>query len=279
MRGPWLGVGLMTLVLAGCASTPPTPPAATTTPSPLIEGLLAAPDQQGLVATYIAGGCDGPARLVATETASRIDVSVFVGPDPNGPEPCAAIGIGRTVAVRLDQSIGTRKIFAGPSQQIPFDGARTLLPSSLPTGFTDSKERTGPEPASAPVLSGTSEGGPTSGTDAARVSTRWSVRYTQPQPNSVNNQCTTTRGIIAITVAPANTEDFSPGWSQVATVSLGEHPARLLRNGPEAAPTAWAYVWQANQGTIEVVAAPTCQGDLILTSAELLTVAGSLRSP
>jgi len=52
----------------------------------------------------------------------------------------------------------------------------------------------------------------------------------------------------------------------------------LWRQGSTSAPSGWAYVWKADQGSVEVVAQTGCEGDRILTPTELLKVAQSLRS-
>jgi len=293
MRGRWLSVVVLAavLLLPGCAS--PTAasggsatssaaasivaPASTSgDSSDLIYGLVADSDNKGLVASYIGGGCDGPARLAVTETPSRIDVSVLIGPDPNGTGSCSAAGYSRTVAARLAQPIGDRTIFSGSHQQVPFDGSRKLLPSPLPANFTQSNERSGSEPGSDPGLSSAAASGPNGGQDAVNVTTRWSVTYTQPQPAS--DRCAPTRGVVQINLGPANADDFASGWSATETVSVVGHPVRLWRQGSTSAPSGWAYVWKADQGSVEVVAQTGCEGDRILTPTELLKVAQSLRS-
>lgn len=294
MRGRWLGAVLLTavLLLAGCASSPPAasvagvtssaaaslvaPASSSADTSNLIYGLLADSDNKGLVASYIGGECDGPARLAVTETPRRIDVSVLIGPDPNGTSSCSAVGYSRTVAARLVQPIGHRTIFSGARRQVPFDGSRRLLPSALPPNFTHSTEWSDGEPGSDPALSSAAASGPTSGLDAVNVTTRWSASYAQPQPAS--NRCTPTRGVLQVNLGPASADDFASGWSATATVSVGGHPARLWREGSASAPTGWAYAWMANQGSVEVVAQTGCEGDRVLSPTELLKVAQSLRS-
>ena len=293
MRGRWLGAVLpaAALLLAGCASWPTaasvgggtspaasvvTPVASSGDPSPSIYGLVADFDQKGLVASYIGGGCDGPSRLAVTETASRIDVSVLIGPDPNGTTSCSAVGYSRTVAARLAQPIGQRTIFSGAHRQVPFDGSRRLMPSALPPNFTHSLKWSGSEPGSDPALSSAAASGPTSGLGAVNVTTRWSVTYSEPQPAS--SRCAPTRGVVQVNLGPASADDFASGWSATETVSVGGHPARLWREGSAGAPTGWAYVWKANQGSVEVVAQTGCEGDRVLSPTELLKVAQSLRS-
>lgn len=275
------------LLAAGCASpstavgAAPSSTAVSPALSPLAEGLLADSDHRGLVASYIGGVCDGPARLRLTETASRIDVTVLVGPDPNGPEPCATVGIFRTVAARLAQPIGDRTIFSGARQQVPFTGSRRLVPSALPPRFVLSMERSGGEPAAAPSPSGTSSSQPPSSPDTVDVTTRRIATYTQPAPGlgPPSYGCSPTRGTVDITVAPATADDLSAGSSETTTVHIGGHSARLLRSGSARAPTGWSYVWKADQGTIEVRAQQGCAGDQVLSPTELLTVAKSLRAP
>lgn len=293
MRGRWLGVVLLAAVwlLAGCAS--PTaasgggatssaapsmvaPASTSSDSSDLIYGLVADSGDKGLVASYIGGGCDGPARLAVTETPSRIDVSVLIGPDPNGTGSCSAVGYSRTVAARLAQPIGDRTIFSGAHQQVPFDGSRKLVPSALPPNFTQSNEWSGSEPGSDPALSSAVASGPNSGLDAVNVTTRWSVTYAQPQP--VSDRCAPTRGVVQVNLGPANADDFASGWSATETVSVGGRSARLWREGSASDPIGWAYVWKADQGSVEVVAQTGCEGDRVLTPTELLKVTQSLRS-
>ena len=297
-----------TLLLVGCASSPTTasvggatssaagsvvapssssadpssaagsvavPSSSSADPSSLIYGLVADSDQKGLVASYIGGGCDGPAHLAVTETPSRINVSVLIGPDPNGTTSCPAVGYSRTVAAQLAQPIGDRTIFSGAHRQVPFDGSRRLVPSALPANFTQSNEEFGSEPGSDPGLSSAAASAPTSGLDAVNVTTRWGVTYAQPQPAS--DRCTPTRGWVQVNLGPSNADDFASGWSATATVSVRGHPARLWREGSASAPTGWAYVWKADQGSVEVAARTGCQGDRVLDPAELLKVAQSWR--
>ncbi len=245
--------------------------------SSLIYGLVTASDDKGMVASYIGGACDGEARLAVTETASRIDVDVLIGPDPQGPRACPAIGYGRTVAARLAQPIGHRLIYSGAHRQVPFDGSRRLVPSALPPQFTKTNESFGGEPASDPAASSAPVSGALSGVDETKVTTRWTVTYAQPQLES-GNRCVPTAGLIEVNVGPANADDFADGWSPTTTVSLEDHQARLWRQGGVTAPTGWAYQWNAGQGSVEVVAQIGCEGDRILDPTKLLDVARSLTS-
>lgn len=274
MHGRSLGVLLpAVLLLAGCAGCSAAGSAESTS---LIYGLVTDSDRQGLVASYIGGACDGPARLAVTENASRIEVTVNIGTDPHGSEACPAVGYSRTVAARLAQPIGTRAIFSGDYRQVPFDGSRKLLPSVLPLNFAKTSEESGSEPALDPAQSSIPAATPSSGLNAENATTRWAVTYAQPQP--AIDRCVPTRGVIEIQVGPASADDFASGWSAAGTVNIAGHPARLWRAGNASAPTGWAYAWKADRGTVEVMAQAGCQGDRLLDAAELLKVAQSLKS-
>ena len=67
----------------GSAAASMAPTSGRRDPSSLIYGLVADSDDKGFVASYMGGGCDGRARLAVTETASSINVSVLVEPDPS----------------------------------------------------------------------------------------------------------------------------------------------------------------------------------------------------
>ena len=244
--------------------------------SRLIDGLLADSDEKGFAATYIGGLCDGAARLAVTESPQRIDLSVLVGPDPTGDRSCPAMGISRTVTARLTQPIGARPIFSGGIRQIPFDGARRLTPSTLPPHFTVSSQQWGGEPAPDPDSTRPVPSGEGSSADTASATTRWTATYTQPQQAS--NRCTPTRGLIEVDLAPAGVNELAAnGWSPTVVVQVGDHQARLWREGTGDAPRGWAYVWQADQGSVQVLARLACEGDRILDAKELLELAKSLR--
>ena len=245
------------------ASTSAVVPSATSGDSTsMIYGLVTDSDRMGLVASYIGGACDGPARLAVTETSSRIDVRVQIGPDTNGTESCPAVGYSRTVAARLTRPIGARIIVSSARRLRPFDGSRRLLPTVLPSNFTKGVEMFGGEP------------GVNAEYDAT---TRWTVTYSQPQPAS--NVCQPTRGLVQVNLGPAAANDFASGWTATtAAVSIASHQARLWREGKAGAPTGWAYAWKADQGSVEIVAQAGCQGDRILDPNELLGVARSLKS-
>ena len=244
--------------------------------SRLIDGLLADSDEKGFAATYIGGLCDGAARLAVTESPQRIDLSVLVGPDPTGDRSCPAMGISRTVTARLTQPIGARPIFSGGIRPIPFDGARRLTPSTLPPHFTVSSQQWGGEPAPDPDSTRPVPSGEGSSADAASATTRWTATYTQPQQAS--NRCTPTRGLIEVDLAPAGVNGLAAdGWSPTVVAQVGAHQARLWRAGSSGVPRGWAYVWQADQGSVQVLARVACEGDRILDAKELLEVAKSLR--
>ena len=311
MRGRLLGAVLAAaaLLLAGCTSTikaeagsaamsfvgtptsSPSAPAETSTSvassstaiptgdradsNRMIYGLLTDSDQMGLTASYIGGACDGPARLAVMESATRIDLAVEVSADPNGPEFCPALGIGRTVAARLARPIGDRTIFSRSVRQLPFDGSRRQLPTALPANFVKGVEEFGSEPATDPTLPTKTSSSSGANRDAANSTTRWTVTYHQPQPPK--NVCTPTRGIVQVHLGPAGSEAFTSGWIATTVVSIAGHQARLWRAGDPGAPTGWAYVWAADRGTVEVVALTGCQRDRILDPLELLAVAQSLK--
>lgn len=261
--------------LGSTASTSAQGPAAVSGEfSSLIYGLVTDPDQHGLAASYIGGACDGPARLAVTETPSRIEVTVLIGADPKSSQGCPAVGYTRTVAARLAQPIGTRPIFSGEHRQMPFDGSRKLLPSSLPPNFAKTSEQSGSEPAPDPRKSTASIAQASSGVNADDVTTRWTVTYAQPQPAS--DRCTPTRGLIQIQVGPVDADDFASGWVAAGTVSIAGHQAVLWRAGNANAPTGRAYAWKADRGSVEVIAQVGCQGDRVVDAAELLKVAQSL---
>ena len=259
------------------ASASAATPVTTSTVTPRIDGLITDSDQRGLVAAYIGGGCDGPARLAVTETASRIELDVRIGPDPNGPEPCPAMGYSRTVAARLTRPIGQRLIFSGGHRLLPFDGSRRQIPTALPPKFTPGTQSFGSEPAPDPALPGPTAGTHGSTADAQYATTRWTLVYGQPQPPG--NHCTPTRGLLQITVGPTDADFFASGWTRTVAASIAGHPTRLWREGPPKAPTSWAYSWTADQGSVEVLAQTGCRGDRILDPTELLEVAQFLKSP
>lgn len=240
----------------------------------LIDGLLTEPDGNGLVASYIGGECDGPARLAVAETVTRIDVEVLVGPSPEAEEVCSAVGFSRSVAARLAQPVDDRPIYSNDRRLVPFDGSRRLFPSALPPDFIKGNEEsmsTPPSDSAAP-----SSGSPTSA-EGVDVTTQWTVAYAQPQTET-DNRCTPTRGSVAVNVGPTNLNDSSTGWTLIDSASIDGHPAQLWREGSADAPRGWAYAWTADQGSVEVLALGNCEGDRVLSPTELLPIAQSLKS-
>jgi len=226
-----------------------------------INGVRSYPDHRGLVVSYVGGGCDGPARLVLTESKTRIQARVVVK-QPTGPVNCAAVGIPSTVQARLAAPIGDRSLWAGGREYVPFDGARLLMPSALPRGF------------GGPVEVGTSAAS-SSSSAAAVVTTTW-VRTFNSHAATSGEACQAAFGSLDVRIGPT-TVDLSHGWTKVDTAKIGPATASLYRDGATRTPTGWAYIWTRQPSDIEVRNTVDCQGDRLINRTELLRIARSLR--
>ena len=288
MGGRRLGIGVLTgaMLLVGCASpTTASGTARSATSSSaaissadraaLIYGLRTDPDRQGLVASYIGGECNGPARLAVHETPGRMDVTVLIGPDPRGPESCSAVGYSRSVTARLAHPLGNRTIWSGDRRQVPFDGGRLLVPSVLPAQFEKRFEQGSEDPAADPTVADGAASAATAGPGAVDTTSEWMTTYAEP-PGPAGNSCRPNNGVLEVNLGPATADDFAGEWVQTAAVTIGAARARLLRQGSSGAPTGWAYVWAADGGTVEVISLAAC--DRIIDPTELLAVARSLKS-
>lgn len=245
----------MVLLLGGCSAGS----------TPAIGSLRTDPDGRGLVAGYDGGSCDGPARLVANETPTRVVVvSVAVAPVLGAGGACDSAAHLRTAGARLRQPIGTRTVSSGGQQLIPFDGARLLVPTAgLPVGYAEAYESGNViEPVSTP-----------SGTI---VTDNWVTSYARPAPPTPTD-CPVSRGIIDITIGPRSAAHLTSDWTAVSRVPIGTTKAQLYRQGPSRAPQGFAFTWTTAQGSVEVVNQEFCRGDRLLTGAELLVVAQSLK--
>lgn len=254
-------VAMVVLVLSGCFGGS-TPAAGGSTPA--VDGLRTDPDGQGLVASYIGGSCDGSALLVVDEAPTRIDVSVAVKP-LLGIDACDSVGHSRTVATRLEQPVGTRAIWSGGRQQVPFDGARLLLvpTADLPADLTG-------------IIESGDAAKHMSGPDEAAVTADWHTKYLRSAPATPSSTCTPGRGFLDIHLGPASRAALT-GWTPLATADVGTTKAQLYREGSRRAPTGLAYTWMTHQGSVEVLNQASCRGDRLLSAAELLGVARALR--
>lgn len=258
---------LIVLGLAGCglsSATPLSPDQPATVDSQLIEGIRSDPDHRGLVVSYIGGSCDGPARLVLTESKTRIRVRVAVKQKalPRG-VVCDAAGHVRTVKARLAQPIGDHTIWAAGRRYVPFDGARLLEPSTLPPGFT------GVEESGVSTKSSAASG-------SVLITTTWATGYFEPRSTSAINSCLASRGRIEVRIGPVGA-DHRVDWTKVGTVKIAAATADLYRDGSAKKPYGWAYLWTNNRSSVEVGNFVGCKGDRLLSRTELLRVAESLR--
>lgn len=256
------------LALTGCGllfNVPPVRPhAPSTVDSQLINGIRSYPDHRGLVVSYIGGSCDGPARLVLTESRTRIDARVAVKQKQLPPGViCDAAGHDRTVNARLSQPIGDRTIWAAGREYVPFDGARLLEPSTLPPGFTGVAETGGS------VKSSTAAG-------SVVITTTWTTGHFEPRSTSNVNVCPATRGELVVQIGPV-AATHPVDWTKVGTVKIAATTADLYRQGTSNKPDGWAYVWTRNHSSVEVGNFAGCESDRLLSRTELLRVADSLR--
>lgn len=249
------------LVLTGCGLRSAAPDRPISVASQQIDGIRSDPDHRGLVVSYTGGGCDGPARLVLTESKTRIKARVMVK-QPSGQVNCAAVGIPRTVRARLVKPIGHRQVWAAGRHYVPFDGARLLVPSVLPRGF------------GRPLEMGGSTGS-ASAAAAPVVTTTWVTSYNS-HAAEIGAACPAARGWLEVRIGPA-TGDQSHGWTKVGTVKVGAAAAGLFRAGASKRPTGWAYIWTTHRSSVEVDNTANCKGDRLLSKTELLRVAESLR--
>lgn len=253
------------LVATGCAALPTgvvDGPASVDVQQ--IDGIRSYPNHRGLVVSYTGGGCDGPARLVLTETKTRVDARVAVRQKglPAG-VVCSAVGIPRTVRARLAEPISDRKVWAAGRQYVPFDGARLLEPSTLPPGFTGSAD------SGSSVKSSAAAG-------SVVTTTTWAIRHFEPESTSNVNRCPATRGELGVQIGPV-AADLPADWTNVDTVKIATDTADLYRQGPSNKPGGWAYRWTTDHTSVEVSNFAGCQSDRLLSKAELLRIATSLR--
>ncbi len=249
-----LGVAGLLLVqcgLSGCTSV--------SLSSNVIEGIRSDPDHQGLVVSYVGGLCDGSARLVINETPTRIDATVIVRLRRSD---CPGVGIPSTVAARLGRPIGDRTIWAGGRQQIPFDGARLLVPS-LPADYTGLSE------------TGSSVGSGSTPADVG-VTTTWDTTRFVLRPNTKPDSCEPRPSSVQIRLGPATSDRFHPE-ARIRSVAIGSATANLYRIGRSKKASGWAYVWTVDEHSIELTTGTSCDGDQLLSPAELLHIAESLR--
>jgi len=248
------------LLVMGCGSLGCALGRPETVGSQLIDGVRSDPDRRGLVVSYVGGACDGPAHLVLTESSTRVELNVVVQASSGA---CADVGIPRTVGARLAQPIGQRTVWAGGREQILFDGAALLVPSSLPADFAGMAERgLSTEPASTPAES--------------LVTTIWVTTHLDGGPDSTSDEGRVTRGAIEGQIGPTSTDPFR-GGTRVRTVKVGTNVAHLYRFGSSKTPRGWAYVWTVDARRIQVKNDINCPGDRLLSPTELLRVAESLR--
>ncbi|WP_375423045.1 hypothetical protein [uncultured Friedmanniella sp.] len=226
-----------------------------------IQGVRSDPDHQGLVVSYLGGGCDGPVRLKLKETPTRIDADLVMGPGGGG--TCAAVGYPRTVTARLAQPIGKRTIWSGGDEQIPFDGADLLVPTDLPQGFA------------APSESGDGDGW-SPDPEAAVATSTWTTQWSPEKTAGAAGECRPTRGELAIRLGPGSTNRYL-GSTKVGTARIGAATASIYRLGSSRRPVGWAYVWTRGRLGVELASSATCRGDQPLDRTDLLRVARSLR--
>lgn len=268
LRRLFQATGLLAiLAFTGCGLskvTPVSPDKPATVDSRLIEGIRSDPDHRGLVVSYIGGSCDGPARLVLTESKTRIDARVAVKQKalPAGTF-CDAAGHGRTVKARLAQPIGDRTIWAAGHEYVPFDGARLLEPSTLPPGFTGFAESGISTKSSA-------------GLGSVVITATWAMERFEPRSTSAINVCPASRGYIEVKIGPVGS-DHPVDWTKVGTVKIATATADLYRQGTPKKPGGWAYLWTINHSSVEVGNFAGCERDRLLSRTELLRIAESLR--
>lgn len=238
-------------VLSGCGQTQG---------ANLIDGVRTDPDQQGLVVSYTGGACDKSAHLKVTETPTRIDADVVVRSSRGS---CTAEGIPRLLSARLDAPVGTRAIWSGGRQQIPFDGARLLAPAALPAGFTGLTEMGFADQ-------------PSEDAGVAKATTTWVTSRFDPAGATVDGPCRPTRGSLEVRLGPASAS-LARGLDKVGTAGVKGVEAQVFRGGSTNKPRFWAYGWTAGRGSVVVSSGPRCSGDQILSRSELLQVAESLR--
>ncbi|MBO0811385.1 MAG: hypothetical protein J2P23_04985 [Microlunatus sp.] len=250
------------VVLAACGQPAGAPAGPASVELRLIDGIRTDPDHRGLVVSYTGGACDGPARLVLTEGKTRIRARVMVRQDARR-EVCAAVGISRTVRARLAQPIGDRKVWVSGRRYVPFDGARLLVPSALPSGFGRRSE-TGlsAESASTPAT--------------PVVTTTWVTSFNSDPSAPTGETCPAAEGSLDVRIGPA--DGYQPhGRTKIGTVRIGTASADLYRDGTAKRPTSLAYIWTDRRGRVEVDNTVGCMGDRLLSKAALLRVAESLR--
>lgn len=118
-----------------------------------VEGVRTDADSLVLVAAYIGGSCDGPARLRARETADAVVLSLEIERPPDRPPTringrivhyvCEAAGYPRTARVQLAAPLGKRTVVdagttprGGRNRRLTVvDGSHLLAPTALPSGY------------------------------------------------------------------------------------------------------------------------------------------------
>lgn len=168
-----------------------------------------------------------------------------------------------TVAARLAEPIGERTIWAGGRQQIPFDGARLLVPSSMPEGYTGLSEwGLSVEPVSTPA--------------EVQVTTTWVTIGFAVRPTPSSDGCAPSSSSLEVRLGPVTT-NLARGRTKIGSVNVGPAQANVYRTGSSRKPIGWAYVWTVDDSSVEVATSIDCAGDRLLSRTELLQIAESLR--
>lgn len=246
---------------------PPIPPPSGFTPSQnsgvRIDGLRTDADRTTLVASYIGGACDGPASLEVQESSTIVNATVVIARQGKKDQICPAIGIFRHVSAHLLSPLGDRKVYSLSIPIIPFDGGRLLIPTALPKAFTLRGEEGGIGEDSAQ-------------TSKPRRTLSWARTYGPPARSALASTCTPMRGVLVINQGPrsSGTQDAVDR----GTRRVGAAKGHLYREGPsDAKAYRWTLVWPAAGGSVSVTALSECAGDHLLTPAELLAIARSLK--
>jgi hypothetical protein len=159
---------------------------------------------------------------------------------------------------------------------VPFDGARLLVPSHLPSTFVGATEWGGDEPQSSPQTPVGSSGSSSPATQVATTS-RWSFLYADTGQNSSADRCLPGRGDFSISQAPRDAADLADGVD-LGVRRVGAVTARLQRKGgSDVTATAWTLTWLAAGGTVQLASQQRCEGDHILSPGELLQAAQALK--
>lgn len=259
---------LMALVLAaisGCAaSAPRIGSAAADGQVQRIDGVRSEPRDDGLGVSYTGGSCDVSARLLVTESATRVDIRLLV---KAADVPCNAAGHPRTASAALRAPLGSRTVWSDGRRFVPFPGSRLRVPARLPEGLVFQLERGNPETQVATPVGG----------DRPWAITQWTRQYAAIVPGPGAQNCRPSRGLLAITVSRSPPRPW-PGWTDYGVRRVGGADAQLLRENPaEAGWVAWRLVWIEAGETVDVSSSARCQGDRVLTATELLALARTLK--